>query len=389
MIYKKWIILVFLINCFLFVQSLDKKGIYNDNRDSGKSLVLDGKSDYLSSSIIIGFDTFKVIIDTTLNYLIVAERKCDGCTQYPPYYRESQVFENIQCDSPACHSIGNTCDKPNKYDPPTCGYETKLQQYGANIKTILYRDIISIDDFKNIPVIISAIYEQSNGLSLNSAILGVGPSCPTCPPSPLQSLLYTLKKPYIFGISLDKNYFGGISIGKIDPLLYTGVINYTTMSKRDGVYSVSPIFIGSHWNDQIYNSTRNDIKRFIISSSSSLSYIPTSPYKQLKQFIKSAGCKSGDLDFCSKIDSLFNSCINSSQISISRFPDIDLYFEEGFILTIPPKIYFHSISRNNQVFICMGILESTDANAILGINLMRELYTVFDNEKTLIGFSRK
>ncbi|EGC39358.1 hypothetical protein DICPUDRAFT_91242 [Dictyostelium purpureum] len=397
----KSIYLFFIIVCVFKISSIEcyekKKnnqkptgyvGLFEDNIDQRKSLVLDGKSDYLSSNIFIGSDPFNVIIDTTLNYLIVAERKCDGCSQFPPYYRESAVFENIPCDSPTCHAIGNTCEKPNKYNPPTCGYETVLQPYGANIKTILYRDIISIDDFKNIPVIISAIYEQSNGPSLRSAILGVGPSCPTCPPSPLQTLLYTLKKPYIFGISLDKNYFGGISIGIVDPLLYTGSINYTAMSKKDGLYSISPSIIGGFWNGQIFNLTRsNDIKRFILSSSSSLSYIPSSSYSKLKTFLKNGGCQN-DLDFCSKIDLLFNSCVNASQISIDRFPNIDFYFDEQFILNIPPKNYFHLISRNNQVYVCMGILESPDQNAIIGINLMRELYTVFDNENSRIGFGR-
>ncbi|KYR02596.1 hypothetical protein DLAC_00038 [Tieghemostelium lacteum] len=358
---------------------------------SQKSLVLTGRSDYLAGSISINGVPYTVVIDTTTNYLIIAKKKCEGCTQFPPYYKESPVADQIQCDSPSCHSFGgNICEKPSKLDPPTCGYATTLPN-GASIRTNLVRDLISVDDFKNIPVLIAGIYEQEGSASLQQAVFGIGPSCPLCPPSPLQTILTTLKKPYIFGISLDKNFFGGMSLGKIDPLLYSGSINYTAMVRdpKLNYYSFLPSYIGSYWNGEIFHILKGNLTLFHFKTASPLSYFPSPIYNQLKNFFKN-GCKN-DFTICSKIENLFNStqCVILNQQQIDQFPNIEIYFDEGFSLSLSPRIYLYSLTRDNQVYHCFGILETTSPTFTIGINLMRELYIIFDNDLSKIGFSKK
>ncbi|KAF2070756.1 hypothetical protein CYY_007919 [Polysphondylium violaceum] len=377
-------LLTVLVNIVLTLDHSTKHPTIEHKPAIKQSLVLSGKSEFLSSSIQIGPDSYPVIIDSTVNYLFVAGKKCESCTLYPPYYKESPVAETIQCDSPTCHSNGNICERISKIDPPSCGLATNLSN-GATIRASLYKDFISIDDNKNIPVIIASIYKQEGGPNFNQAILGVGPSCPLCPTTPLQTLLKVLKKPYIFGVSLDKAYFGGISIGMVDPLLYTGGINYTAMSSDDNLYSITPKRVGSYWNGQILKIT-TEINRFVVKTSSSISYFPTAAYNLLKGFLIN-GCKD-DIDFCPKINDLFSTCLNATDIEIDRFPSLQISFE-GFSLVIPPKIYFHAISKDNQVYSCLGIQESPDQDAVFGVNLMRELYTVFDNENQRIGFGRK
>eukprot|EP01132_Coremiostelium_polycephalum_P007524 gene7524-9247_t len=341
------------------------------------NLVLSGKTDYLSASIIINTDIFPVIIDTTSNYLIVAKKKCEGCSQYPPLYKESPVAETIPCDSQLCHSTGNVCEKPTKYDPTSCGYVTTLSN-GAHLRTFLVKDLISIDDFKNIPVPIATIYEQTNGNNLTNAIFGVGPSCATCPPSPLKLILDTLKKPYI-------TYFGGISLGSVDPLLYSVSINYTVMNKNDSLYAFEPNLIGSYWNGEQLKLNRSDYQRIVINSGSSLSFLPSDAFSKFKLFLKNA-CKN-DFSLCSQIEKIFTDCLIISQID--KFPSLELYFDEDFVLSIPAKTYFYSVSKDDKIYHCIGIQEGKTPYAVLGVNLMRELYIVFDNVKEKIGFGKK
>ncbi|EFA81764.1 hypothetical protein PPL_05759 [Heterostelium album PN500] len=258
----------------------------NKNSDS---LVLSGDTDSLSSVIIAGTDSIPVEIDTASNYVcastniifesfLTAKKKCEGCTQYPPHYKSTPTAENIMCDSPYCHSIGNVCEKQSKFDPATCSFVSQLEN-GASIR------------------------EQTDGPTLTKAIFGVGPNCPNCPPSPLYSILSTLKKPYIFGISLDRNYFGGISLGLIDPLLYTKTINYTNMLKNDGLYAMTPI-LKSVWNNATWNSDRIQVPKVVLKSTSTLSYLPTDAFQSFKTFLK-LNC--GAKEMCAKMENLFTS----------------------------------------------------------------------------------
>eukprot|EP01133_Synstelium_polycarpum_P004211 gene4211-4906_t len=268
-----------------------------------------------------------------------------------------------------CHANGNECERPSKNDPPICVLVDNLDD-GANVRAVLYKDLVSVDNFKNIPVIVSSIYKQTDGPNLQKAIFGVGPNCPNCPTSPLNTILYTLKKPYIFGISLDKNYFGGVSLGLIDPLLYTASINYTAMGKNDALYSISPLVMESYWNGETLNISRTDIPRVIMKTVSPLSYLPTPAFQKFRTFLRVA-CKN-DVDLCSRIDTLFTSCLPTNISQIEKFPSFDLRFDEGFYIAFKPSTYFYSVSKEGQIFQCIGVQETHESYAVFGINLMRE-----------------
>ncbi|GAM26658.1 hypothetical protein SAMD00019534_098330, partial [Acytostelium subglobosum LB1] len=100
---------------------------------------------------------------------------------------------------------------------------------------------------------------------LNKAIFGVGPNVST---------------PDIFGISLDKNYFGGISLGYLDPLFSHQVNNYTSMLKTDGVYSFKINGMVSQYNPSSYFQHYKSFQQSKFRSSHVISCYPQADHLQ-------------------------------------------------------------------------------------------------------------
>ncbi|EGG25003.1 hypothetical protein DFA_03249 [Cavenderia fasciculata] len=434
------------INVNITLDSNDQKDDPSRYDKRVSALVFSGSSEFLESSITIGQNSIPIILDTSSHHFLIAKKKCTGCTQFPPFYKKSPVGEFVQCDSQLCHLNGNTCEKPNKFTSPTCVLTTNIET--AAIRAYLISDMVSVDNFKNIPVIISAIYRQTGDLpnKLTKPIFGVGPSCQGCPVSQLNSILTTLKRPYIFGVSLDRNYFGGISLGSINPLFYTHQLNYTTMVKQRASYSIQPYSMISEWNGHSLNISYTDFNMFTIETTLPLSYLPTAAFNKFTKFLSDycqaknaatttsttstgtspsnptstttngstgglpannpkvpASTSSSPLSpsastttnnnnvkpspsICSSLNVLFSNCLPSSMLSPDQFPTIDLHFPENFTLSLKPSNYFYTISRDNIVYQCIGIQETKDTHATFGLNLMRELYIVFDNDRSVIGF---
>ena len=140
----------------------------------------------------------------------------------------------------------------------------------------------------------------------------------------------------------------------------------------------------------------------IVDSGTSYSFVQSSVYAIMKSNLR-AQCKSGEYD-CQSLSGLNPSGTNSEDRRLSlgcwklsskgqtddealrnmaTYPPIELHLQGGASVCIPPSQYF--FMSDNGIH-CIGI--NSDAQNVIGANLMQNFNVVFDQNKLQMGWAR-
>jgi len=338
-------------------------------------------------------------LDTGSADLIIPQKGCVGChlqntSAYDP--SASRSSKPVSCSDPGCPGCnGGRCAFSNTYQ--TCNLTDPNQP--CTVSGPVYADVVTLGGLTT-NAIFGAITFQTANFQQFYVIDGVIGFCD--PPS--IGTKTTFERLYDAG-QLTQNIFsicmnnpevypksGVITLGGIDPKLYSGPIQYTPDVGGGAFYEidmtnikVAGIPISVPWVSYVTT---------IIDSGTNTLLLNTPTFQALK---------AGFLNLCSTIKipgictgntshTLFdNICFSLTDRDIMVFPPVQLVIGGSITLTIRGEDYLipePQTTKAKAQNYCLGILPTGDSGfTIIGDVVMKNYYFIFDRGNSRIGFA--
>jgi len=172
--------------------------------------------------------------------------------------------------------------------------------------------------------------------------------------------------------------FGGIDTAFLGPntVYYTDVVAKPYYQVLLGDISIGGISIGAEIPN--FGST-------IVDSGTTYTLVPPVIYNLIVSTMQNNYCH---LPFVCGNNSIFtsSSCVNSSKIDLSLFPDFTFWMDEVKVVMKPSQYLIQGASSRGKVN-CWSIVSGISGKTFLGDNFMMGTYVIFDRENERIGFA--
>ncbi|EGG21383.1 hypothetical protein DFA_01264 [Cavenderia fasciculata] len=339
--------------------------------------------------IRIGNTEINVLIDTGSSYLIIPKQGCQSCSLNKPFYEPSQYSTPIHCASNDCKSISRINDPCNMGQNNDRCYSPFAYSDGTKYIAEVTQDVLNVGN-RAIKVIVGGIISDYGAKIQNMrfGIMGIGRSCPTCPPNLIDSISRSTGISNVFGLKLENNYNGIFTVGK--PVVNAGeTFSFTPINEtiyREYVVNIDSISFDAFPINTFSSSKpvqlQSNINPTILDSGTGISYFTTEIYYSIVQMV-SLYCSKSPTE-CS---GLINNCfVFKNPLFVQRLPVLNILFSGGARLSVPPEIYTAKIQSNIH---CTSFIRSPNHENLIGLSFMKNNYVLFDNENNQIGFLNK
>jgi len=370
---------------------------------------------YITISVGSPAQIFTLQIDTGSAITAFPSGACKDCYHYNnPYNASSSTTSNVlSCNDPGCTSKSCNADG-------TCAFKVS---YGDTsfISGNLIGDVMGLPVaytvnnggkgsgstvrdvsqtlFSDTPIVFGAITNQSSGFQVHGVdgIMGLAfgnsqLSCvPNCASLVMDSIVERYNIPNVFSIALQPisnnsiyNAAGGsLTIGGIDTAFLGGSTVYYTDVIKTPYYTVllGDISIGG----QYLGARIEDFGSAIVDSGTTYTLVPPIIYNMIKNVMQTQYCH---LPYICGQSSIFtnSSCVNSTKIDLSQFPDFTFHLS-GVKIIMKPKQYMLQFDTSRGSVHCLSVITGVAGKTILGDSFMMGYYIVFDRENKRVGFA--
>lgn len=204
----------------------------------------------------------------------------------------------------------------------------------------------------------------------------------------------------VFAMCMQPNAGGVLTLGGLDPSLYTGSFQYTPLKPFFGEYILYVIDVT---DIQVDNASiglpSSDYTRYgtmggcVLDSGTNTILFPSQIYKPWKDTFNSyftSACSSGQNVPQGVCDGslLAGSCYQYSSSDRSSFPEIELILNDVTLVMEGPDYIVANSTDPNGAYYCMGVLDTgVNGNFIVGDVLMQNYYVAFDKQNKQIGWA--
>lgn len=347
---------------------------------------------------------FQVAVDSGSSDLLVPSLYCDGC-----HLENTGGFDTTASSTlkaVGCHNVtGISCRMPcsdqctffNAYE--TCNLTAPEQT--CSVTGDIYEDSFAEGALQAANVIFGLITEQTENFQQFYVIDGVlgmafaaGSSWGGQPP--FDNLVQQEGIDDVFAMCMTGDNGGVLTLGGIDPSLYTGDIEYTPIEKYFGEYLLFTIAMTDILVDgtsigvsqQTYN--RVPLGGCVVDSGTNTFLLPNSIFKPFQQTFQSLVC-SGSSSLpgaCDPSGGLFQGqCFPYTQTEIDSFPDIQINLN-GVVLEIQGADYIVDDGTGDGNY-CLGVVNTGNGGLlIIGDVVMQEYYVIFDKVNKQLGWAK-
>lgn len=301
--------------------------------------------------------SFPVAIDSGSYTLDIPQTGCQGCvSQYPNNDYDASASSSSQpvpC-SFGCSCVDNQCNFSNTYQ--TCDLANPIAP--CTISGPYFQDAVSISGVSgSVPVVFGAINYQTSNFDQFKNIDGVmGLAGPPGNQNVFSSLFHAgLLADDIFSVCLHQGSHsnGTITVGGIDPLYYTGPIQYTPNTGGYQYYTMDLLDVtvgGVSVKDTGTNGA-------ILDSGTNVLLLPNAAYASMVNVMQSNCTQNPLRGVCGAHTgkNLFHGkCYNYSPAEIAAFPPIVLQLN-GVTLQITGKDYLNLGVKQTPDLYCFGV----------------------------------
>jgi len=367
---------------------------------------------YITISVGTPAQIFTLQVDTGSAITALPSQECTDCYEYnTPYNSSASSTATVlscadsRCTANACNSDG-TCRFSVSYGDSSfisgnlvsdvLALPFSYKNSGSKSSPV---NTVTSSLFQNTPVIFGAMTDQSQGFQFKGVdgIMGLAfgqskLSCvPNCASLVMDSIVQSHNIADVFSIALQPitnnsayNEPGGsITFGGIDTtFLGSNTVYYTDVVARPyyqillGDVSIGGVSIGA--NIQEFGQT-------IVDSGTTYTLVPPVIYNLIVSTMQNNYCH---LPFVCGNNSIFtsSSCVNSSKIDLSLFPDFTFWMDGVKVVMKPSQYLIQGISNRGSVN-CWSIVSGASGKTFLGDNFMMGTYIVFDRENERVGFA--
>ncbi|GAM21700.1 hypothetical protein SAMD00019534_048750, partial [Acytostelium subglobosum LB1] len=319
----------------------------------------------VNTKVYIGGMPFTLQVDTGSSLMAVPMINCTACRVKRPTYdpSTSQTSSPIRCGDSTCLGSGSS-QPPCKFQASgsMCDYQI-LYGDGSLVSGYVHQDLVTISGLSAFVQFGANKIERGDfEWPRADGIVGFGRD--------------------IFAMLLDYQGGGKLTLGDLNPDNYEGDILYTPISQNGPFYSIRPIGLGidhQEFSPRLLGQT-------IVDSGSSALSLASGAYDSIVLYFKTHYCHVPGI--CEKSNIIDGSTCYNSASFIDQLPNINITFDGGVQVSIPPRNYIiKTMMGNHQSAYCWMIDRSDQYTTILGDVFMRGYYTVFDNDNNRVGFA--
>ncbi|KAF2074656.1 hypothetical protein CYY_004051 [Polysphondylium violaceum] len=336
----------------------------------------------INAKIQVGEQDFLVQVDTGSTLMAIPLTGCNLCNSKRPTYNPaaSNHSQLIGCNDANCKGSGSSGPRCKINSQAHCDFILRYGD-GSSVTGNVYADMVTISGVSAIAHFGANVHESA-GFEYPRAdgIIGFGRSCKSCVPTVYESMVAQQGLKNIFGMMLDYEGGGVLSLSDLNPNYYEGDIEYTPFDENSLYYKIQMTgFVVANHSIPV-----RDFGDVIVDSGSTALVLASRAYNTLIHILKKNFCHIEGV--CGKPDIFSSRCYENDSV-IDKFPVLHFGFKNGVRLAIPPKNYLiKSVFQGGKVGYCFMIDEGDDMT-ILGDVFMRGYYTIFDNESHRIGFA--
>ncbi|EGC30045.1 hypothetical protein DICPUDRAFT_158270 [Dictyostelium purpureum] len=352
-------------------------------------LEMQGNFYQINANVYIGGQKFILQVDTGSTLTAIPLKNCNNCRGERPVYNPEISNSSILIPCSSDHCLGSGSAAPScrlhQSSKSSCDFVI-LYGDGSKVRGKIYSDEITMNGVKsigffgaNVEEVGTFEYPRADG------IMGLGRTGnnKNLVPTIFESMVRansSMKN--VFGIYLDYQGQGHLSLGRINPNFYVGEIEYTPVVQNGPFYSIKPTSF------RISNTSflASSLGQVIVDSGTSDIILSGKIYDHLIAFFRRHYCH---IDMVCDPISIFTgrACFEREE-DFESFPWLHFGFSGGVRIAIPPKNYMiKTQSTQPGVYgYCWGIDRGEDMT-ILGDVFMRGYYTIFDNEENRVGFA--
>jgi len=332
---------------------------------------------------------FPVAIDSGSSTLDIPFVDCDSCIKAPPNNQydptDSSTSTTVSCDSSfGCDSCNNgQCEFSNSYE--TCDLTNPIAV--CTIDGYYYFDMVSVY-FGPVNVSFGAITFQTKNFDQFQNVDGVlGLAGSASDGNVFAALVDAGKiKQDVFAMCFNEGAIsnGTMTVGGVDPTLYTGDIQY--------VPNVGFGYNMKLHGIQVFGKTvKGTTTTAILDSGTNVLLISDGSFADMKStFIKQCSTTPlpGICDVSSNSTLFDNKCFSLTPSQIALFPPIKFSLDQGVTLQITGNDYLNLQDPLDPSKYCLGIRPTGPGGfLIIGDTIMQEYYVVFDRERNQIGWA--
>jgi len=374
------------------------------------------KEYFITISVGSPAQIFTLQLDTGSAITALPSGGCTDCYHYNTPYNSSisSTSSVFSCTDPRCTS--GTCNPDN-----TCNFRVGYGD-GSYIQGNLVSDVMGLPSaytvnnglegsgptvntvtstlFPNTPIVFGAITDQSSGFQflavdgiMGLAFGGSSLSCvPNCASLVFDQIVQKYNIPDIFAIALKPisntttyNQVGGsISFGGIDAAFLGPNTVYWTDVTAKPYYQVllGDITIGGH----SIGASIDDFGSTIVDSGTTFTIVPPKIFSAIQSVMQQNYCH---LPFVCGPSNMFTnmSCVNSSLIDLSKFPDFTFFLDGVKVVMKPDQYLLETQLSNGDMVNCLSVIAGSRSKTFLGDSFMMGAYIIFDRQSTRVGFA--
>jgi len=343
-------------------------------------------------------------VDSGSSDLIVPSPTCEGChLQNTGSFdvSASSTVSEIRCTNSTLRCrfpCSGQCEFKDSYQ--TC--DLTDPQAVCSVSGGLYTDVYTQGDFSS-TVVFGLIESQTANFQQFYVIDGVigfafngGSSWNGV--VPFQRLVDEGQVADQFAMCMQPSAGGVLTLGGVDPNLYTGDFQYTPLQRYIGQYilyvlNATDISVGS----TSIGLPAIDYERYgtmggcVLDSGTNTILLPSQIYTAFESTFNaywSSACAAGTAPegVCNEA-LLKGQCYSYTTAERESFPDINMTFS-NVTLTMTGTDYIVANSTDSNAQYCMGVLNTgAGGNFIVGDVLMQNYYVLFDRENKQIGWA--
>ncbi|KYQ88599.1 putative aspartyl protease [Tieghemostelium lacteum] len=340
----------------------------------------------INANVTINGQSFIVQVDTGSSLMAIPMIGCNACAGrknvYDPKLSNSSTLLN--CGHDKCRGSGSAPPQCKKHANPNCDFQI-LYGDGSRVSGHVFTDTVTLSGLSGKASFGANIIEQGQfEYPRADGIIGFSRSTnPKSIPTVFHTLVQENGIPNVFGIYLDQEGGGSLSLGELNPALYKGDILYTPLADVDTLF-----YTVAAKGFKIANETVDPdlLGTIIIDSGSTALSFSNEAHNSFIRHLKTHYCHIPGV--CSRPNVIEGGHCYKDGSLVEKFPNIEFELDGGIKIVIPPTNYLAKTHFEKGVFgYCFLIDKNEAGSSIFGDVFMRGFYTVFDNENDRIGFA--